>query len=115
MRTLKLSSRDSKKISDFDCKCNVSVEFLGKIIRSEGFHPSPKKVKAILKVVSPTDVSELRSFLGIVNHYGRLIECLADLSSPSNWPLKRTNSGLGILNVKIVLSKSRKLSLQTSY
>ena len=66
-----------------------SVEYLGKIISSEGLHPSPKKVEAILKVSPPTDVSELRSFLGMVNHYGRFIKCLADLSAPLNRLLRK--------------------------
>ena len=37
------------------------MEYLGKIISSEGLRPSPKKVEAILKVAPPTDISELRS------------------------------------------------------
>ena len=37
-------------------KCQFFQEYLGKIISSEGLHTSPKKVEAILKVASPTDV-----------------------------------------------------------
>ena len=66
-----------------------SVEYLGKIISSEGLHTSPTKVEAILKVAPPTDVSQLRSFLGMVNHYGRFIKCLADLSAPLNRLLRK--------------------------
>ena len=36
-----------------------SVEYLGKIISSEGLHASPKKVEAILRVAIPTDISQL--------------------------------------------------------
>lgn len=64
-----------------------SVEYLGKIISSEGLHISPTKVEAILKVAPSTDVSHLRSFLRMVNHYGQFIKCLADLSAPLNWLL----------------------------
>ncbi len=66
-----------------------SVEYLGKIISSEGLQSSPKKVEAILKVAPPTDISELRSFLGMVSHYGRFIKCLADLSAPLNRLLRK--------------------------
>ena len=67
----------------------VSVKYLGKIISSEGIHPSPKKVEAILEVAPPADVSELRYFLGMVNRYGCFIRCLADLSAPLNRLLKK--------------------------
>ena len=37
----------------------------------------------------PTNQTELKSFLGIVNHYGKFIRCLADLSSSLNNLLKK--------------------------
>ena len=66
-----------------------SVEYLGQVVSREGVHPSRKKVEAILKVQPPTDLSELRSFLGMVNHYGKFIQSLADLSAPLNKLLRK--------------------------
>jgi len=50
---------------------------------------SSKKIKGILKVQPSTDVSELKSFLGMVNHYGKFIQFLADLSAPLNHLLRK--------------------------
>ena len=66
-----------------------SVEYLGQVVSREGIHPSSKKVEAILKVQPPTDISELRSFLGMVNHYRKFIHFLADLSAPLNNLLRK--------------------------
>ena len=66
-----------------------SVEYLGQIVSKEGIHPSKKKIEAILNVQPPSDVSELRSFLGMVNHYGKFIQFLSDLSAPLNRLLRK--------------------------
>ena len=66
-----------------------SVEYLGQVVSKEGVQPSSKKVEAILKVQPPTDLTELRSFLGMVNHYGKYIQFLADLSAPLNRMLRK--------------------------
>ena len=55
----------------------------------EGIQTSKRKIEAILKVRPPTNQTELKSFLGMVNHYGKFIRCLADLSSPLNNLLKK--------------------------
>ena len=66
-----------------------SVEYLGQVVSREGIQPSDKKVEAILKVQPPADLSELRSFLGMVNHYGKFIQFLADRSAPLNRLLRK--------------------------
>ena len=60
-----------------------SVEYLGSIVSKERIQTSKKQIEAILKVKTPTNQStELKSFLGMVNHYGKCIRRLADLGSP---------------------------------
>ncbi|CAF5206197.1 unnamed protein product, partial [Rotaria magnacalcarata] len=49
-------------------KCSFlqnSVEYLGFIIDKFGIHTSPSKIKAIVNMPKPTNVSQLRSFLGM--------------------------------------------------
>ena len=49
-----------------------SIENLGHIIVKNGLHPSPEKVKAIAEAPTPTNVTELKLFLGLINYYNRI-------------------------------------------
>ena len=73
------------RIKSTKCKFfKESVEYLGHIVSKDGIHASKRKVKAITSVPPPIDVSKLRSFLGMVNHYGKFVKRLTDLSAPLN-------------------------------
>ncbi|KAL5473475.1 hypothetical protein EMCRGX_G027964 [Ephydatia muelleri] len=67
-----------------------SVEYLGYVINKEGIHTSSKKVQAVLDAPPPTDLGELRSFLGLVNYYGKFIKNLFELAAPLNQLLQKT-------------------------
>ena len=47
----------------------ASLEHLGYQITRDGIQPQPKKVEAMLKIKAPSNVRQLRCFLGIVNHH----------------------------------------------
>ena len=57
----------------------TSVEYLGYIIDAEGLHATPAKMKAIVNATQPRNVQELRSFLGLVNYYGKFIQNMSTL------------------------------------
>ena len=59
-----------------------SVEYLGHRIDERGIHTSPKKVQAIVEAPSPRNVQELRSFLGLLNHYAKFLPKLASTLHP---------------------------------
>ena len=59
-----------------------SVEYLGHVIDKEGLHPSQEKVRAIQEAPEPTNVSELKSFLGLINYYSKFMSNLACILSP---------------------------------
>ena len=68
-------------------KCELlltCIEYLGHIITSDGIKPVPSKVEAIVKVPKPVNVQELRSFLGLINYYGKFIPNLSTLLHPLN-------------------------------
>ena len=65
-----------------------SVEYFGHQIGSDGIRALPSKVAAINKAQPPTNVQELRSFLGLLNHYGKCIPNLATILHPLNALLK---------------------------
>ncbi|KAK6319814.1 hypothetical protein J4Q44_G00089210 [Coregonus suidteri] len=67
------------------CKCKFlqdSVEYLGYKIDEQGLHPTNSKVEAIVNAPAPTNVSELRSFLGLLNYYGKFVANLSSLLHP---------------------------------
>ena len=49
------------------------VIFLGHKVNSSGIHPVDGKVVQINEFATPKDVSQLRSYLGMLNHYGPFI------------------------------------------
>ncbi|KAL3993537.1 DDB1- and CUL4-associated factor 15 [Sarotherodon galilaeus] len=61
-----------------------SVEYLGHIIDVAGLHKSTEKVRAVMEAPAPADVSQLHSFLGMLNYYGRFIPDLATVLKPLN-------------------------------
>ena len=60
------------------------IEYLGHIVSKDGIQPMPSKVEAIVKAPTPTNVHQLRSFLGLTNYYGKFIPNLSTILHPLN-------------------------------
>jgi hypothetical protein len=58
------------------------VPFLGHIISNGGILVDPTKVKEIVAWSTPTTVTEIRSFLGLVGYYQRFIEGFSKIAKP---------------------------------
>ena len=58
------------------------VTYLGHTITAEGLRPVEDKVRAIKEAPSPKNVTELRSFLGMVNYYGKFLQDLSKVLAP---------------------------------
>ena len=71
-----------------------NVKFLGHIVGKDGIKIDPSKVEAIKEMKEPSDVSELRRFLGMVNQVGKYIPNVADLTMPLRKLLVKENSWL---------------------
>ena len=54
-----------------------SIEYLGHVIDAEGLHPSKEKVRAIKDAPEPQSVSQLKSFLGLLNYYSKFLPNLS--------------------------------------
>ena len=82
----------------------LSVEYLGHSVDSEGLHTLPSKVEAIQQAPQPQNVQQLRSFLGLLNYYGKFISNLADIIHLLNQLLTKMLNGCGI---RLVLKPSQ--------
>ena len=66
-------------------KCSFSVDklkFLGHVISRDGVSADPDKTKAILQMKPPTNITELRRFMGMVNQLGKFSPNVAQISQP---------------------------------
>ena len=50
-----------------------SVEFLGHILSDQGLQPQHDKIKAVLEWKPPTNVHEIRQFVGLANFYRQYV------------------------------------------
>ena len=73
-------------------KCSFmqsSVEYLGHRIDSDGLHATPGKLEAIMGAPEPQNIQELRSFLGLINYYGKFVPQLSSILHPLNQLLQQ--------------------------
>ena len=64
------------------------VEYLGYKIDAMGIHPTNAKLEAIQKAPAPTDVTQLKAYLGLLNFYRKFIPKAATLLEPLNLLLR---------------------------
>ena len=67
------------------------VVFLGHLVSKERIKFNPQKIKAITKWPTLTNVTEVMSFLGLVEHYKRFVQDFSKIASPLNSLLKKNN------------------------
>ena len=58
------------------------VTYLGHKVSKEGIQPLQDKVDAITNALAPTNVSELRSYLGMINYYQKFLPNLSSVLAP---------------------------------
>ena len=79
-----------KRLADAGLRLNRSkcfflqpqIQYLGHLLNATGLHPTDEKVAALAEAPTPTNITQLRSFLGIVNYYGKFLPNLSDTLKP---------------------------------
>ena len=73
-------------------KCSFGVEkvqYLGYTIDSSGLKPTEEKLEAIFKAPEPQDLTQLRSYLGMLNFYCKFLVNAAMVLEPLNNLLRK--------------------------
>ncbi len=67
----------------------TKVNYVGLLVGRNGIEPQSNRAQAIQSIKTPTNVSELRSFLGVCNYSRQFIENYADIARPLTSLLKK--------------------------
>ena len=68
-------------------KCEIAkqeVSYLGFKVSKDGLKPDEKLLSAISSIEPPSNVKELRTFIGMVSYYRRFIKNFSELAAPLN-------------------------------
>ena len=66
-------------------KCHIGlkqIKLLGHVVSADGISSDPEKVKAIQLLPTPTNIKQVRCFLGMTGYYRDLIPRYADIAEP---------------------------------
>ena len=89
-KVLEALSKAGLKLKKSKCTIAVNeVSYLGFIINEKGINTNPEKVRAITDIPIPTNVSQLQSYLGMLNFYRKFLSNAATLLEPLNMLLRK--------------------------
>ena len=75
--------REKKLYAKFS-KCEFwldAVSFLGHVVSKDGVMVDPSKIETVKNWVRPTNVSEIRSFVGLASYYRRFVKGFSSIAS----------------------------------
>jgi hypothetical protein len=75
-------------------KCSffqLSIKCLGFIVDKDGRLPDPQKITAVAKMPAPTNITTLRSILGLVNYYQSFVPNMRSMRQPLDDLPKKDN------------------------
>lgn len=65
------------------------VQYLGFKVDCEGIHPTEEKLKAVKEAPPPTNVKQLKSYLGLITYYLKFMKNMATVAEPLYRLLKK--------------------------
>lgn len=92
---------------------DYTTKFLGHVVSREGIKPDPSKISSIEKMKPPTNIKEIKQFLGMTGYYRKFIRDYAKVAYPMVRLLKR-NALLDFQNIDFLNSFNNLKKLITS-
>jgi hypothetical protein len=86
-----LSTIEASGLKLNEAKCQIKkkqLTYFGHIVGTDGVLPNPEKIKAIMQLKPPSNVSELRTMVGMLNYLGRFTPGLSTTVKPMTDLLK---------------------------
>ena len=101
----------SAGLADHDLTLNASkyklltdsLSFFGQVFTAQGTTPDPARVLDVQNALVPTNVHEVRSFLGMANYSGRYICNYATISEPLRVLTKKCPISHGLQAIRLLL------------
>ena len=91
-------------------KCEFSkrrMTFLGHVILDDGIEADPGKREAVLNFPTPTNVTELQRFSGMVNQLAKFIPDLASINEPLRQLLRADQQWLWDSPQEVAFTKTK--------
>ena len=76
------------------------VAFLGHIVSAEGIKVDPAKIEAVATWTTPTNVKEVRSFLGLAGYYRGFVEEFSVIARPPTSCGERLSDLFDLISVR---------------
>ena len=86
-----------------------AVRYIGYIVSSDGSKADPRKTEAISKFPAPTNITELRSFMGMANQLGGFTHLLSETADPLRDLLKPKNAFLWSAQHEEAFTKTKEI------
>ena len=108
---LECCRKSSITLSKPKLQMGQSVIFAGHTISKDGVMPEPKRTDAIRLFPVPTNITELRGFLGLVNQLGVFVPDLAHVTQPLRGLLKKNVAYLWLPEHQAAFEKTKEILL----
>ena len=85
------------------------VEFLGFTISKDGFYPKEERLFAIKKFAAPSNITELRRFMGMAQQLSKFTTKLAEVSEPLRGLMSTKNAWLWTAEHQLAFEATKEL------